>query len=127
MNKKERRLFRLEVAIAIGLILLLWWASGFKVTKLKKEAQRGYTAKNLITLGDAITVYRGDNEGRCPLSLEELIPNYLERIPRAYGDGKVSTDTKTGNSFDGAFDESGGWLYINNPSDRDYCKVFTNF
>ena len=127
MIKKGKIIFTVEIFIAVVLIALLWWGAGYKMQRLKTEAQARLTERNLVRIGDGIIVYRGDHEGRCPQKLEDLIPRYLERIPLAYSrGGESSAAIKNAAGYASAFDGKGGWIYITEPSDKDYCAVFAN-
>lgn len=124
MHKKA--LFNIEIIVAVLFIVLLVTLSVRKVSILKDEAQRGLSQKNLSALGDALAVYRGDNEGRCPMELADLAPYYIESIPFAYNnDGSKINAVKNG-SYSKTFDGSGGWIYSDVPSSDDYCQVFLN-
>ena len=123
---KKKVLFQVEIAVAVLLILLLWVASGYKIVQLKGEAQRSLSVKHQATLSDAITVYRGDNEGKCPAVLEDLLKEHIDKIPSSYSrEGIVSAEIKNG-AYRDEFDGKGGWIYVNDMHDRDYCKVFPN-
>ena len=115
---------KVEIAFAITLTLLLMVLCVNKFFDLKAQARQGVNDKNFATLNDALSVYRGDNEGRCPKTLEELVPFYLQQIPPAYNSkGKEFTKVKnTNNSED--FDKETAWLYVNDKTSPDYCKVF---
>lgn len=123
---QKKALFNIEIVIAVLFIALLAGLSVRKVTILKEEAQSGLSAKNLSALRDSIAVYRGDNEGACPAELGVLEPDYIEKVPFAYGtDGTKSNNVKNG-IYAAAFDGSGGWIYDNEPSSESYCQVFLN-
>ena len=123
---QKKALFNIEIVIAVLFIVLLVALSVRKVDVLKDEAQRGLSQKNLSALRDAVAVYRGDNEGSCPLELTDLSPDYLEKIPFAYNsNGKKSNKVKNGTHAK-VFDGSGGWIYSDVPSAEDYCQVFLN-
>ncbi len=115
---------KIEIIIAIFITLILLVLCVDKFFALRTQARQGLNEKNFNTLNDALSVYRGDNEGRCPETLEELVPVYLDKIPPFYtSGGKEIFDIKnTDNSKD--FDKNTAWIYINEPSSQDYCKVF---
>jgi hypothetical protein len=99
-----------DIFIAAFLLAVLVGFSAVKVIKMRKEAYAAVTARNQTKLADAITVYRGDHEGRCPSDINELTPNYLDKIPPKHkADGKIDKD---------------GWIYLSDPSDPRYCEVF---
>ncbi|MDR0645953.1 MAG: hypothetical protein LBG46_02995 [Elusimicrobiota bacterium] len=124
--KNRDKIFRIEIAVAILLIILLWWGTIYKIMHLRENAQKSISARNHSKLTDSIAVYRGDHQGRCPDTLEELLKEHLEKIPHNYGaDGKKNARVKNGARAE-VFDGSGGWIYINEPADKDYCKVLPN-
>ena len=75
---------KIEISFAIFLTVMLLGLCVSKFFDLKAQARQGLNEKNFITLNDALSVYRGDNEGRCPHTLEELVPFYLDKIPPFY-------------------------------------------
>ncbi len=117
---------KIEIAIAIAITLLLLVLCVDKFFDLKTQARQGLNDKNFATLNDALSVYRGDNEGRCPKILEEIVPFYLEQIPPFYkANGKEIFEIKnTNNQKD--FDKDTAWLYINDKTSPDFCKIFRN-
>jgi hypothetical protein len=124
--KSKKALFQIEIIVAVLLIILLWLSSCHKIAHLKDEAKRSLSAKNHTMLTDAITVYRGDNEGKCPAVLEDLLREHIDKIPLSYGrEGVVSAQVKNG-AYRDTFDGKGGWIYINDMYDGDYCKVLPN-
>ena len=118
--------FTREILITVFLIFLLTVLCVQKINKLSVLAQNSISQKNEQMIRDAIAVYRGDNEGRCPMRLAELKGNYLENLPENYTKGVPSNIAIEGNSYREIFDGTGGWLYINNYKDKDYCEVFRN-
>ncbi len=113
-----------EIIVAISITFILLVLCVDKFFDLKTQARQGLNEKNFTTLTDALSVYRGDNEGRCPETLDELVPVYLDKIPPAYtASGKELFEIKnTDNSK--AFDKDTAWIYINDKTSQDYCKVF---
>lgn len=118
--------FKIEIAFAITLTALLLVLCVDKFFDLKAQARQGISDKGFAALNDALSVYRGDNEGRCPETLEELVPFYLEQIPPVYNSkGHITTIVKNTNSADD-FDKHTAWVYVNDKKSPDYCKVFKN-
>ena len=117
---------KVEIAFAITLTLLLMVLCVDKFFDLKAQARQGLNDKSFVALNDALSVYRGDNEGRCPQTLEELVPFYLEKIPPVYNSGGAEIIVVKNVSSAEAFDKETAWLYINDISSPDYCKVFMN-
>jgi len=124
--KNEELFSKWQAAVAVLLILLLWWGASYKLIYLKAQAHLSMSEKNLRRLTDAITVYRGDNQGICPEKLEDLLRDHMDKIPPAYdGKGGKSAAVKDG-SYAESLDGKGGWIYDNVPTDEEYCKVFAN-
>lgn len=124
--KIPKKIFQLEIAVAALLIALLWLGAAFKISRLEAQAKAEITQKNKTRLEDAITVYRGDNQGRCPENLEELLKEHLDKIPYAFDKkGVKSADVKSG-AYADVYDGSGGWIYVNDPRDDKYCTVHHN-
>ena len=115
---------KIEIVIAIIITFILVALCVDKFFDLKTQARQGLNEKNFITLNDALSVYRGDNEGRCPETLDELVPVYLDKIPPVYTrNGKeIFAIKNTSNSKD--FDKDTAWIYINDKASQDYCKIF---
>ena len=123
--KIQKRIFQLEIVVAVLLIALLWWGAVYKISRLRAQANDEVTLRNKARLMDAIIVYRGDHQGRCPEKLEDLLKAHIERIPHAYRAGIRSITIKSG-SYVEVFDGTGGWVYINDPNDDKYCTVHHN-
>ena len=71
------------LAIGLGLIVLLGVAYAFWTLHNERVMHDGRVAalrSDLVEIRKAIRKYRED-KGQNPTSLEELIPNYLRRIP----------------------------------------------
>lgn len=118
--------FKAEVVFAVFLTFLLLALCVNKFLDLKAQARQGLNEKSFIALNDALSVFRGDNEGRCPKELEDLVPFYLDKIPPFYNiKGEESVIIKNTSKADD-FDKETSWLYINDPASEDYCKVFMN-
>ena len=115
-----------EIIIAVFITALLLVLCVDKFFDLKTQARQGLNDKNFTTINDALSVYRGDNEGRCPDTLEELVPFYLEQIPPIYKtNGKeISAVKNTANTTD--FDKDTAWIYVTEKTSPDYCKIFKN-
>ena len=112
--------------VAVLLIILLWVGAAFKLETIKTRAQLGISERNRVRLMDAIAVYRGDNKGRCPDRLEDLLKEYVDKIRPAYDrHGRKSNAVRNG-AYSQAFDGRGGWVYVNDPSDQKYCTVEPN-
>ena len=115
---------KIEIVIAIFITLLLLVLCVDKFFDLKTQARQGLNEKNFTTLNDALSVYRGDNEGRCPETLDELVPVYLDKIPPVYTySGKEIFEIKNTDNSE-VFDKNTAWIYINDKASKDYCKIF---
>lgn len=126
MGKQHSTFFTTETIVTILLIVLLGSLCIKKIIILRGVAQNGLAQKNIELLQDALSVYRGDNEGNCPENLNELLGTYLFKIPSNFGPkGKKSANVLVGN-YENTFNGQGGWIYVNDPQDEDYCEVFSN-
>jgi type II secretory pathway pseudopilin PulG len=122
----KSNIFRLEITVALVLVALLWWGAAYKIRILRDEARRGVAIKNINRISDAIAVHRGDHRGACPRRLEDLLENHLDKIPSHYSrSGKKSERVQNG-AYSDVYDGGGGWIYVNDPEDKDYCKVLPN-
>ena len=122
----NKSLFAREILITLFLIILLSVLCVKKIRDLKALAQESISQKNEQIIREALAVYRGDNEGLCPIHLEALKGDYLDALPPYYHNGIASDKVKEGSSYQEIFDGTGGWLYINNKSDKDYCEIYPN-
>ena len=122
----NKNLFAKEILITVFLIILLSTLCVKKVRELKVLAQDSISQKNEQIIREALAVYRGDNEGLCPIHLADLKGDYLNTIPPYYYQGEANYQIKEGSSYQEIFDGQGGWLYINNKNDKDYCEIYPN-
>ena len=118
--------FAREILITVFLIILLSVLCVKKVKDLKGLALESISQKNEQIIREALAIYRGDNEGLCPIHLADLKGDYLDNFPPYYYKGQANNKIKEGASYQEIFDGTGGWLYINNKSDKDYCEVYPN-
>ena len=123
---KNKGPFAREILITLFLIILLSALCVKKVRDLKILAQESISQKNEQIIREALAVYRGDNEGLCPIHLEALKGDYLDVLPPYFHKGQASDKVKEGSSYKEIFDGTGGWLYINNKTDKDYCEIYPN-
>ncbi|MBO4708047.1 MAG: hypothetical protein J5594_05800 [Elusimicrobiaceae bacterium] len=122
----KNTIFAREILVTVFLIILLSTLCIKKVRDLKVLAQESISQKNEQIIREALAVYRGDNEGLCPMHLADLKGEYLNNLPPHYYKGKANNEIKEGASYQEIFDGNGGWLYINNQYDKDYCEVYPN-
>ncbi len=119
------KLLKKDIFIAVMLVIVLIIFSVHKVGIMRRRAFAAITQNNLSAINDAIAVYRGDHEGKCPRSLEVLTPDYLPQIPDHMElDGDRVSVHKTGKRVD--MDGQGGWLFIKDPKDTENCRVVLN-
>ena len=123
---KNKSPFAREILITVFLIILLSVLCVKKIQELKVLAQDSISQKNIQIIQEALAVYRGDNEGLCPIHLADLKGEYLSEIPENYIKGNPSNNIKEGANYQEIFDGKGGWLYINNKNDINYCEVYPN-
>ena len=107
------------------MIILLSILCVKKIKELKTLAQDSITQKNEQIIQEALAIYRGDNEGLCPIHLEALKGQYLENIPPTFDNGIENNLIQEGTNFEEIFDGTGGWLYINS-IDKKSCEVLAN-
>lgn len=122
---KNQSIFAREILITIFLIILLSILCVKKIKELKTLAQDSITQKNEQIIQEALAIYRGDNEGLCPIHLEALKGQYLENIPPTFDNGIENNLIQEGTNFEEIFDGTGGWLYINS-IDKKSCEVLAN-
>ena len=123
---KNKSPFAREILVTVFLIILLSVLCVKKIHELKILAQDSISEKNIQIIQEALAVYRGDNEGLCPIHLADLKGNYLSEIPDNYTKGKPSNQIREGSNYQEVFNGQGGWLYINNKNDVNYCEVYPN-
>ncbi len=119
-------LLKKDIAIVSVLVAVLFGLSYYKVMALRTQAHGAITEKNLAAISDAVAVYRGDNEGRCPQSLNDLVPDYLFSLPHHHAqNGQKSNAVKNGR-YEDMLDGKGGWIFVTDQNDLRYCSVFIN-
>lgn len=123
---KRKGLFAREIVITVFLIILLSVLCIQKIKDLKIMAQESISIKNEQIIQEALAVYRGDNEGLCPVHLSALKGDYLEDIPMNYTNGIPSNAIREGFKVEDIFDGTGGWLYVNDIEDKATCDVIPN-
>lgn len=117
---------KIEIAFAITITFILLVLCVDKFFDLKAQARQGLNERSFSAINDALSVYRGDNEGRCPEVLEELVPIYLDKIPSVYQKNGKEVFAIKNTDDSKAFDKDTAWIYINDKTSQDYCKVFKN-
>jgi len=116
-----------EIIIIVAVLACLFIFTVPKFMSLVHKAQEGSTKHQLMRVRNAIAAYYGENQGMYPTDdLSCLVPQYLEKIPEARIPGKApSAHVSTGN-FETAFTKTGGWAYVNDPTDPRYGDFFVN-
>ena len=116
-----------EIIIIVAVLACLFIFTVHKFMSLVHKAQEGSTKHQLMRVRNAIAAYYGENQGMYPTDdLSCLVPQYLEKIPEARIPGKApSAHVSTGN-FETAFTKTGGWAYVNDPTDPRYGDFFVN-
>ena len=98
-----------------------------KFSTLVHKAREGSTKHQLVRLRSAIAAYYGENQGMYPTDdLSSLVPRYIEAIPQADVPGFEPTNKVSSGSYEQAFDKTGGWAYVNDPTDPRYGDFFVN-
>ena len=122
----KKTLFSSEIIILLLAIAVLGWLSARKFTVIRAEAASAATQEGKLMLQDAVNVYRYDHEGRCPSSLKDLIPEYLEEIPHTYQTLTRHTNSVKYGLPETDFDAKGGWIFVNKEDHPNHCQVFLN-
>lgn len=121
--KSKQGLSRIEMIVAILLIIMLVGLSVPKYLDIRSKCKEGAAQHNLQRLRSAIAVYYGDNRGEYPTdNLGSLVPRYIESIPYVSIDGYEKSNTV----HLGENTNLGGWLYINDPQDPEWGEVRIN-
>ena len=116
-----------EVVVMLVVFAILLGLAVPKFMEIVHKAQEGSTKHKLMRVRNAIAVYYGEHQGTYPTDdLKSLVPEYLEAIPEAYIPGiGPSNHVSTGN-FEQSFTKTGGWAYVNDPSDPHFGDFFVN-
>lgn len=117
----------LEILITVVLFTVLLGFTVPKFISLVHKAQEGSTKHELVRLRTAIAAYYGENQGVYPTDdLGSLIPRYIEAIPLANVPGLEPSNHVSAGTYESAFTKTGGWAYVNDPSDPRFGDVFVN-
>ena len=113
------------VLTVIFAVLLVFTVPKFKT--LVYKAKEGTTKHQLIRVRSAIAAYYGENQGMYPTdNLQSLVPQFIEKIPVAQVPGLPPTAHVSTGNFEQAFTKTGGWAYVNDPSDPRFGDFFVN-
>lgn len=93
---------------------------------LVRVSCEGATKGNLGAIRSALSVYYGDMEGHYPLNLESLTVagRYMSVLPKAKTPGSHPDSARV--LYATRWDDTGGWVYNNVPSDPNYGTLWTN-
>ncbi len=116
-----------EIVVIVVVLAVL---AGFTVPKfmvLVHKAKEGSTKQKLGQLRSAIAAYYGEHQGVYPTDdLSSLVPQYIEKIPQANVPGYAPTNHVTVGTYEQAYTKTGGWAYVNDPTDKHFGDVFVN-
>ena len=117
----------MEIAITVVVFALLFGFTVPKFMALVHKAQEGSTKHKLVKVRSAIAAYYGEHQGNYPTDdLSSLSPQYIEKIPQATVPGYPPSAHVSHGNFEQAFTKTGGWAYVNDPSDPRFGDVFVN-
>jgi len=112
------------------LVVVLAVLVGFTIPKfqaLVSKAKEGSTKHELRRMRSAIAAYYGENQGVYPTDdLKSLVPQFIEKIPTAHIPGLPPSSQVSVGSYEQAFTNTGGWAYVNDPTDPRFGDVFVN-
>jgi hypothetical protein len=93
------------------------------------KAEEGVAKGGLGSLRAGASIFYGDAEGEYPKTLDALIPKYVGAIPAISVGGHAKTNkvrvvaAAAGKSAGAYVEDTGGWLYINDPGNPDLHGV----
>lgn len=117
----------LEIVLALAVFAVLLGLTVPKFFKLIDKAYEGSTKHHLVRLRTAVVAYYGENQGVYPTDdLSSLVPTYIEAIPSVHIAGSAATNRVNAGDYETAFDNTGGWAYVNDPEDPHFGDVFVN-
>ena len=112
------------------LVVIFGVLVGFTVPKFKAlvyKAKEGSTKHQLVRMRSAIAAYYGEHQGIYPTdNLQSLIPQFIEKIPPARVPGLPPSSHVSTGTFEQAFTKTGGWAYVNDPTDPRFGDFFVN-
>jgi len=117
----------IEILVTVVLFAVLLGVTVPKFISLVHKAREGSTKHQLVRLRSAIAAYYGEHQGVYPTDdLSSLVPAYIEAIPTVQVPGYAPSDRVSAGSYETAFTKTGGWAYVNDPSDPRFGDVFVN-
>ncbi|NNG66801.1 competence type IV pilus major pilin ComGC [Caldanaerobacter subterraneus] len=87
LNKDERGFTLIELIVVIAILGILAAIAVPRVTTSLANAKAKADEANLKILQNAVERYYVEHEGKYPQSLNELVPNYIDKVPKTQ-DGK---------------------------------------
>lgn len=116
-----------EIIVTVVVFGLLMAFTVPKFIGLVNKAQEGSTKHQLVRVRSAIAAYYGENQGVYPTDdLSCLTPKYIEQLPTANIPGLTPTDHVSAGSYEEAFNNRGGWAYVNDKNDPRFGDFFVN-
>ena len=116
-----------EILVTIVLFAVLLGVTVPKFISLVHKAREGSTKHELVHLRSAIAAYYGEHQGVYPTDdLSSLVPNYIEEIPTVQVPGYAPSAHVSAGNYETAFTKTGGWAYVNDPTDPRFGDVFVN-
>ena len=115
----------LMIVVVVFAVLLLFAVPKFML--LMHKAQEGSTKHELVRMRSAIAAYYGEHQGMYPTDdLASLVPAYIEKIPQAKIPGYAPSAHVSAGNYEQCFTKTGGWAYVNDPSDPRFGDLFVN-
>ncbi len=117
----------IEIVVAVVVFAVLLGVTVPKFFSLVHKAREGSTKHQLIRLRSAIAAYYGEHQGVYPTDdLSGLVPHYIEAIPTVQVPGYAPSAAVSVGNYETAFTKTGGWAYVNDPTDPRFGDVFVN-
>lgn len=117
----------MEVIVMLVVFIVLLGFTIPKFVALVEKAKEGSTKHSLVRVRNAIAAYYGEHQGMYPTDdLSSLIPQYLEKMPKARVPGYLPSSHVSAGNFEQCFTKDGGWAYVNDPADPRFGDFFVN-
>ena len=116
-----------ELVVMIVVLAVLLGLTVPKFIALSRKAAEGNTKHKLVQMRSAIAAYYGEHQGMYPTDdLSSLVPQYIEQIPQVRVPGYPPTAHVSNGTYEQAYTKTGGWAYVNDPTDPRYGDFFVN-